>query len=433
MRPGPAGRTPPDRGSTRAGIRALHLPSLDALSTGTPSRAGRLGRFAPAASSRGPRLPSHHAVGGVRPPSVGHAAVAVRAEPACFRPPFGPGASPFSCGAYRASTPLRGVEAREAAHPRGGGGRAALARISLCTGGDTMAPMGDVQPPVGYSDLLVMPDDGRRYEIHGGELVVVPSPMPAHQIVAVGDPHAAERLPAEVRRAGPWWRRSTSSSTSTTSSSRTSLFFRAERRQLVQPFAVTRGGAGHRRGGALAVDRGCRPGRKMRMFAHYGVPEVWIRRPRRRADRSARSRRRCVPAGADGVGGRHRAVGPASGSDFRRRPRLHFRVAGPARTANLDRVCRDRRRRAVRGTTSSRPNRRIGLVFPVWRSTAAPLPAASPPATAEAARSDDRSASCKSCDVIERFARCAKPVGCMRGESVAPDTAAASRLPPARP
>ena len=47
-----------------------------------------------------------------------------------------------------------------------------------------MAPMPTAQARVGYNDLLDMPDDGRRYEIHGGELVVVPSPLPRHQMAA---------------------------------------------------------------------------------------------------------------------------------------------------------------------------------------------------------------------------------------------------------
>jgi Uma2 family endonuclease len=63
------------------------------------------------------------------------------------------------------------------------------------------------------------------------------------------------------------------------------VFFRAERRHLVQPDAVTR----HPPDIAVevlspstaAVDRG----RKMRMFATYGVPEYWIVDPvRRRID-----------------------------------------------------------------------------------------------------------------------------------------------------
>ena len=42
--------------------------------------------------------------------------------------------------------------------------------------------MPDAQPRVGYGHLLSMPDDGRRYEIHGGELVVVPAPRLRHSL-----------------------------------------------------------------------------------------------------------------------------------------------------------------------------------------------------------------------------------------------------------
>jgi Uma2 family endonuclease len=37
--------------------------------------------------------------------------------------------------------------------------------------------------PLTYDDLLEMPDDGQRYEIIGGELVVTPSPTANHQRV----------------------------------------------------------------------------------------------------------------------------------------------------------------------------------------------------------------------------------------------------------
>ena len=138
-----------------------------------------------------------------------------------------------------------------------------------------MAPMGDVQPSVGYSDLLVMPDDGRRYEIHGGELVVVPSPFPAHQIAAgeiftllneYGHRSGGLALVApldivldEKDVVQP-----------------DVVFFRAERRHLVRPYAVTRAAPDIAvevlSPSTAAVDRG----RKMRMFARYGVPEYWI-------------------------------------------------------------------------------------------------------------------------------------------------------------
>ena len=138
-----------------------------------------------------------------------------------------------------------------------------------------MASMQDVQPRVGYNDLLNMPEDGRRYEIYRGELVVVPSPLPRHQIVALS---VCTLLREYARRAGgivlaapldivfgefdvvqP-----------------DVLFFRADRRHLVQPDAVTR----HAPDivvevlspSTAPIDRG----RKMRTFAHYGVPEYWV-------------------------------------------------------------------------------------------------------------------------------------------------------------
>ena len=135
--------------------------------------------------------------------------------------------------------------------------------------------MQDVQPRFGYSDLLAMPEDGRRYEIHGGELVVVPSPMPCHQIAIV---ELVTLLRDYGRRAGgialvapldivfgeydvvqP-----------------DIVFFRAERRHLAQPYEVTRVApdiAGEVLSPSTAsIDRG----RKMEMFARYGVPEYWI-------------------------------------------------------------------------------------------------------------------------------------------------------------
>ena len=144
-----------------------------------------------------------------------------------------------------------------------------------------MAPMPTAQARVGYTDLLDMPDDGRRYEIHGGELVVVPSPLPRHQMVVqrvflLLHEHGLETgglaliapldiVLDEFDVVQP-----------------DIVFFRAERRHLVRPDAVTR----HPPDIAVevlspstaAVDRG----RKMRMFAAYGVPEYWIVDPIRR-------------------------------------------------------------------------------------------------------------------------------------------------------
>lgn len=41
-----------------------------------------------------------------------------------------------------------------------------------------------VKPRVSYADLQRMPEDGNRYELYDGELYVVPSPLPRHQIVS---------------------------------------------------------------------------------------------------------------------------------------------------------------------------------------------------------------------------------------------------------
>ena len=135
--------------------------------------------------------------------------------------------------------------------------------------------MQDVQPRVGYSDLESMPEDGRRYEIYGGELVVVPSPLVRHQVL-VG---AVFRiLDAYARGSG---------GTALVAPldivfdefdvvQPDVLFFRAERAHLLQLDAVTR----HAPDIVVEVlspstastDRG----RKMRTFARYGVPECWI-------------------------------------------------------------------------------------------------------------------------------------------------------------
>jgi len=39
-------------------------------------------------------------------------------------------------------------------------------------------------PRVCFADLERWPDDGRRYELYDGEVYVVPSPLPLHQVVS---------------------------------------------------------------------------------------------------------------------------------------------------------------------------------------------------------------------------------------------------------
>ena len=56
-----------------------------------------------------------------------------------------------------------------------------------------------VRPRVSYADLERAPEDGRRYELYDGEVFVVPSPLPKHQVVAL---RIVEMLSAYVRRHG---------------------------------------------------------------------------------------------------------------------------------------------------------------------------------------------------------------------------------------
>ena len=138
-----------------------------------------------------------------------------------------------------------------------------------------MASMQVVQPRVGYADLLAMPEDGRRYEIHGGELVVVPSPMPCHQIAAVELVtllHEYQRKSGGIALAAPLDIVFDEYDVVQPDV----VFFRAARRHLVQPYVVTRAAPDLAvevlSPSTAAIDRG----RKMQMFARYGVPEYWV-------------------------------------------------------------------------------------------------------------------------------------------------------------
>lgn len=138
-----------------------------------------------------------------------------------------------------------------------------------------MAPMKLMGPRVSYADLERAPEDGRRYELYDGEVVVVPSPLPRHQIVALNlcslfDAYASEHgglvlispidiVFSEYDVVQP-----------------DVVFFEASRRHLVRLDAPIR----HAPDLAIevlspttaATDRG----KKMRMLARYGVREYWI-------------------------------------------------------------------------------------------------------------------------------------------------------------
>ncbi len=135
--------------------------------------------------------------------------------------------------------------------------------------------MPDVQPQVGYSDLLSMPDDGRRYEIHGGELVVVPAPRMRHQFAAMATSRVLEDFAATrggVAVIAPFDIVFDEHDVVQPDV----VFFRAERVHLLDPDAETRAvpdiAVEVLSPSTATIDRG----RKMRIFAQYGVPEYWI-------------------------------------------------------------------------------------------------------------------------------------------------------------
>ena len=141
--------------------------------------------------------------------------------------------------------------------------------------GATMASMQDVQPRVGYTDLVNMPEDGRRYEIYRGELVVVPSPLPRHQIAAMEIYtllHEYTRKSGGIVLAAPLDVVFDEYDVVQPDV----LFFRAERRHLIQPDVVTRYAPDIAvevlSPSTASTDRG----RKMHLFARYRVPEYWI-------------------------------------------------------------------------------------------------------------------------------------------------------------
>lgn len=139
-----------------------------------------------------------------------------------------------------------------------------------------MAPVGQVlRPRVSYTDLLHQPEDGRRYEIYDGEVFVVPSPLPIHQLVAA---NIDEHLRAYAKVHGGL---SIISPIDIVFSDYDVLqpdvvFFSAARRHLVKLDEVIR----HAPDLVLEVlspstetiDRG----RKLQTFARFGVPEYWI-------------------------------------------------------------------------------------------------------------------------------------------------------------
>ena len=138
-----------------------------------------------------------------------------------------------------------------------------------------MALVGTTASKVSYADLAQWPDDGRRYELYDGEVVVVPAPVPRHQravlrIARILDEYARDHR-GEAFGAP--------------------LDIVVSRFDLVQPDVVY---VGRERRSQIDLDRPLRfppdlavellspgtesidRGRKMQLLARFGVPEYWL-------------------------------------------------------------------------------------------------------------------------------------------------------------
>jgi len=132
-----------------------------------------------------------------------------------------------------------------------------------------------VDPRVTFAELQQWPDDGRRYELYDGEVIVVPSPFPRHQRVASN----IEEILREYEHAagGLMFRAPLDIVLSEHNVVQPDVvFFRKERRHLIDMMAATRAAPD------LVVEVLSRSteardrGRKMRLLARFGVPEYWI-------------------------------------------------------------------------------------------------------------------------------------------------------------
>ena len=130
-------------------------------------------------------------------------------------------------------------------------------------------------PRVSYADLERWPDDGRRYELYDGEVYVVPSPLPVHQIVLgrlyialhqYSTEHGGLVLVAPLDIV----------LTDYDVVQPDVLFFTADRAGAVRPRQVTREEPD------LAIEilspstAGNDRGRKMPLLARHGVREYWL-------------------------------------------------------------------------------------------------------------------------------------------------------------
>ena len=133
-------------------------------------------------------------------------------------------------------------------------------------------------PRVSFAELQQLPDDGRRYELYAGVRSVVPAPVPRHQIVV--DNLRTVLRGYSARHGGIGLASPIDIVFSQYDVIQPDVVFFVEpRRHLVNLDAAIR----HRPDLVIEVlsptTRDNDRGRKMQMFARYGVPEYWIADP----------------------------------------------------------------------------------------------------------------------------------------------------------
>ena len=138
-----------------------------------------------------------------------------------------------------------------------------------------MGAVEKVRPRVSFADLERAPEDGRRYELYDGEVFVVPAPIPLHQVV---QHELTERLREYCRQNGGF---AVGSPIDIVFSpydvvQPDIVLFTEARAHLVDIRKVIR----HRPDLCVEIlspsTESADRGRKLQMFARYGVPEYWI-------------------------------------------------------------------------------------------------------------------------------------------------------------
>jgi len=138
-----------------------------------------------------------------------------------------------------------------------------------------MARVKALDPRVTFSELAEWPGDGRRYELYDGEVIVVPAPIPRHQLVSI---RLEEVLREYQRTAGGLMLHAPLDIVFTEHNvlQPDLVYFRDERVHLIDMMAAIHVPPD------LAVEILSRStevrdrGRKMQTYARFGVPEYWI-------------------------------------------------------------------------------------------------------------------------------------------------------------